>query len=177
MTIILQAAGVLAAGLVLAWLLASTLSPLQRLRFAGVGIAVVAVAGVLFVVHVLETGSGLSESTAAAAKASRFDAEHAGDPSANNAFLAWARRQMLAHSGRGSTYYLDPPSVLQNAELGQWSTYVLLPERAVGRLAAADWIVFYGAPPPSIAEARGEVGQIVQFAPGFALAARRSHAR
>ncbi len=176
MTIILQAVGVLAAGLVLAWLLASALAPLQRFRFAGVGIAVVAIAGVLFVVHALEIGSGLPESTATAAKASLFDAEHAGNPSANNAFLVWARRQMLAQSGRGSTYYLDPPSVLQNAELGQWSTYVLLPERATAKLAEADWIVFYEATAASFAHVRREVGQLIQFAPGFAVA-RRSNAR
>jgi hypothetical protein len=175
MTIILQAIGVLAAGLVLAWLLASTLSPLQRSRFAGVGVAVTAIVGLLFVVHVLETGSGLPESTANAAKASLFDAEHAGDPSANNAFLVWACDRMLAQSGRGGTYYLEPSNTLQNAELGQWATYVLLPERATEKLAEADWVVFYEATPESLAQVRGQIGPIVQFAPGYALA-RRSNA-
>jgi hypothetical protein len=175
MTIILQAIGVLAAGLVLAWLLASTLSPLQRSRFAGVGIAATAIVGLLFVVHVLETGSGLPESTASAAKVSLFDAEHAGNPNANNAFLVWARDRMLSKGGRGSTYYLEPPAVLQNAELGQWSTYVLLPERATAKLAEADWVVFYEVTPESVAQVGGQVGSIVQFAPGYALA-RRSNA-
>jgi hypothetical protein len=172
MSLILQAIGVLAVGLVIAWLFATVISPLQRSRFVGVGIAVLAVAALLFVVHIFETGSGFSEGTATAAKASLFEAEHEGDLNANNAFLAWARNQMLAKSGLGSTYYIEPPAVLENAELGQWSTYVLLPERATATLSQANWIVFYGVAPALVAKISGPHREFTQFSPGFALARR-----
>jgi hypothetical protein len=175
MTLILEAIGVLAVGLVIAWLFATVLSPLQHSRFVGVGLAVTVLAGLLFVVHLFETGSGFSESTATAAKASLFEAEHAGDPSANNAFLSWARSQMLEKSGRGSTYYIEP-SVLSNAELGQWSTYVLLPERETAKLSEAEWIVFYEAPSSLVSQVSGGHSQAIQFSPGFAIARRSSNA-
>jgi hypothetical protein len=176
MSLILEAIGVLAAGLVIAWLFATVLSPLQRSRFVGVGLAVTVLAGLLFVMHLFETGSGFSESTATAAKASLFEAEHGGDPNANNAFLSWARSRMIEQSGRGSTYYLEPASVLANPELGQWSTYVLLPERASAKLSEAEWVVFYEAPPSLVAQVSGGHGQVIQFSSGFAIARRSSSA-
>jgi hypothetical protein len=108
---------------------------------------------------------------------SSFAAQHAADPGANNTFLAWARKEMLTVDARNhGTYYLKPATVLKEPELGQWSTYELLPERATSRLSEADWIVFYGVSPALTAEQRRQFGGIIQFSPGYALALR-SNAR
>jgi hypothetical protein len=193
-SLILQALAVLVGGLVLARLL----SPLRSFAMAGVGLMVVLAAGVLFVVHGYKTASTLPEGTEAASEASLFQAEHAADPRANNEFLEWARNTMLAAphgrvgtgaggTGTGAggtgtggtgtgvvagTYYIEPAAVLQEAELGQWSTYELLPERATATPAEAEWIVFYGVAPQLSAAEQGRFGQLEEYAPGFALAGR-----
>lgn len=173
--LILQALGVLAVGWFLAWLFGNALSPLKRFPLAGVGLVVAGLASLLFVVHGYETGNALPASTTSASEASLFAAEHAGDPSANNAFLAWARNTMRAHSRHGgdsATYYLEPQAVLTNAELGQWSTYVLLPERATKRPSEAEWIVFYGVAPTLSGQRRSQFGRVIRYASLFGLAQR-----
>jgi hypothetical protein len=177
MVLLFQVLAILGGGFVLARLLGTGYSPLKRFPAAGVGLAGALVAGVLFAYHVYQVGSGLPESTQADAAVSSFSAQHAADPRANNAFLAWARNEMLADSGRdGGAYYMEPATVLENAELGQWSTYELLPERATSKLSEADWVVFYGVTPTLTAEQHRQFGVITQFEPGFALASR-SNAR
>ena len=135
------------------------------------------VATVLFWDHVWQIGSELPRSTRAASAVSSFDARHEGDPSANNLFLEWARKEMLAVAphGRG-TYYMEPASVLEEPRLGQWSTYVLLPERATSQPSEADSIVFYGVSPILTADQGREFGEITEYSPGYALALR-SNAR
>ncbi|HTZ62852.1 MAG TPA: hypothetical protein VMB51_01980 [Solirubrobacteraceae bacterium] len=180
MSLIVQALAVLAGGLLLARLLRGVLTPLRSFAVAGVGLLVVLAAGVLFVVHGYETASTLTEQTQAAAEASPSEAEHAADPRAQNEFLEWARQTMLAAAhGRGGaatgTYYIEPAAVLQEAELGQWSTYELLPERATASPAEAEWILFYGVAPRLTPSERDSFGTVDEYAPGFALA-RRSDA-
>jgi hypothetical protein len=173
-SLILQALAVLAGGLLLARLLRGVLAPLRSFAVAGVGLLVVLVAVVLFAVHGYETASTLPEQTRAASEASVSEAEQAADPRAENEFLEWARHTMLA-AARAGTYYIEPAAVLQEAELGQWSTYELLPERATATPAEAQWIVFYGVAPRLTAAERGRFGAVEEYAPGFALA-RRSDA-
>jgi hypothetical protein len=177
MVLLLQALAVFGGGLFLARLLGTRLAPLKRLPAAGVGLAGALVAGVLFAYHVYQVGSGLPESTRADAAVSSFAAEHEADPGANNVFLVWARNQMLGdRRNAGGTYYIEPATVLEHAELGQWSTYELLPERATSTLSEATWVIFYGVIPALTAEQRHRFRAITQFAPGFALASR-SNAR
>ncbi len=175
MALILEALAILVGGLVLARLLVSFSPSLKRFPIAGVGVVVALGAGVLFWYHAYRIASKLPESTATASEVSSFDAQHEGDTSANNAFLAWARKQMLADTHGRGTYYLTPASVSEEPELYQWSTYELLPERATPKLREADWIVFYGAKRVSALEQRGK-WTISQFASGYMLA-RRSNAR
>jgi hypothetical protein len=176
MMLIFQVLGFLAGGAVLARALAGS-SLLERFPLAGVGLAVVLVAGVLFWDHVWQIGSGLPESTRTASAVSSFAAQHAADPGANNTFLAWARKEMLTVTAHGrGTYYLEPTTVLKEPQLGQWSTYELLPERATLKLSEADWIVFYGVKPILTPEQRRQFGGITQFSSGYALALR-SNAR
>jgi hypothetical protein len=175
MGLILKVVGVLAGGLAVARMLARRSPSLKRRPMAAVGLAAALVAAVLFVYHVYEIGSGLPEATRASAAVTPFVAQHAGDLNANNAFLVWAQQVMAAHTTHRGTYYLEPETLLANAELGQWSTYVLLPERATTKLGEAEWIVFYGVEPSLSAEQRRQFGSISEFAPGYALASR-SHA-
>jgi hypothetical protein len=177
MMLVFQVLGFLAGGVVLARVLAAGSSPLERFPLAGVGLAAALVAGVLFWDHVWQIGSGLPGSTRTASAVSSFVAQHAADPGVNNTFLAWARKEMLTVTAHDhSTYYLEPATVLKEPELGQWSTYQLLPERATAKLSEADWIVFYGVNPTLTSEQRRQFGGITQFSPGYALALR-SNAR
>jgi hypothetical protein len=175
MGLILEVVGVLAGGLVLTRMLARRSPPLKRRPMAAAGLAAALVAAVLFAYHVYEIGSGLPEATRTAAVITPFVAQHAADLQANNEFLEWARNVMAADATHRGTYYLEPGTILANAELGQWSTYVLLPERATSKLDEAEWIVFYGVEPSLNAEQRRQFGAISEFAPGYALAPR-SHA-
>lgn len=174
MGLILQALAIIVGGIALAVFLGGVLSPLKRTPLSGVGLAVALVAGVLFFVNVYKTGNALSESTQLASETNLFEAEHDGDPAANNEFLEWAREAMLAHGhGKGGgTYYLEPATILANAELGQWSTYALLPERATATPGEADWIVFYDVPLTLTAQEHGQFGDIAEFSTGYGLAAR-----
>ena len=176
MVLVFQVLGFLVGGCILATVFAEGSKRLEFL-LAGVGLVVALVASVLFWDHVWQIGSSLPESTRTASELSSFAAQHAADPSANNEFLAWARHEMLtvATHNRG-TYYLEPATVLKEPELGQWSTYELLPERATSKLGEADWILFYGATASMTAERRRHFSPIMQFAPGYALA-RRLNAR
>jgi hypothetical protein len=174
MGLILQALAIIVGGIALAVFLGGFLSPLKRAPLSGVGLVVALVTGVVFFVNVYKTGNALSQSTQLTSEANLFEAEHDGDPGANNEFLEWARDRMLAGNhgkGRG-TYYLEPTTVLGNAELGQWSTYALLPERATATPAEADWIVFYGVPLTLTAQEHGHFGDIAEFSNGYGLAAR-----
>lgn len=177
MVLIFQVLGLLAAGVVLTRILTADSSPRERFSLACVGLAAAVVAGVLFWDHVWQIASGLPESTRTAAAASSFTAQTAPDPSANNTFLGWARNEMrtVTTDGHG-TYYLEPATVLKEPQLGQWSTYELLPERATSTFREADWIVFYGVPPILTAEQRHTFSKVIQFSPGYALALR-SNAR
>jgi len=175
MELILEVVGVLAGGLALTRMLARRSPPLKRRPTAAVGLAAAAVAVVLFAYHVYEIGSGLPEPTRAYAAISPFVAQHAADLRANNAFLEWARNEMAADATHRGTYYLEPATILADAELGQWSTYVLLPERATAKLSEAEWIVFYGVQPSLTPAQSRQFGSISEFAPGYALAPR-SHA-
>ena len=173
MVLVFQVLGFLAGGVVLTRVLTVDSSKLDRLPLVGVGLAVALVAVVRFSDHVWQIGSGLPGSTRNASAASSFAAQHAADPGANNAFLAWARKEMLTVTARGrGTYYLEPAMVLKEPELWQWSTYELLPERATSKLSEADWIVFYGVNPVLTAEQRRQFGGITQFSPSYALALR-----
>jgi hypothetical protein len=173
MALVFQVLGVLAGGVILSFVLARGRRPSKRLPMAGVGLAGALVACVLFLYHVYQNGSELPGATAADSAVSSFAAQHAGDPNAFNAFLVWARTEMLADTAHElGTYYLEPHSVLEDAELGQWSTYELLPERATSKLSEADWIVFYGVIPTLTAEQHRQFGQITAFSPGYALALR-----
>jgi hypothetical protein len=174
MGLILQALAIIVAGIALAVCLGGFLSPLKRAPLSGVGLAVAVVAGVLFFVNVYKTGNALSQSTQLMSETNLFEAEHDGDPGANNEFLEWARNAMLAgdHGKSGGTYYLEPTTILGSAELGQWSTYALLPERATATPAEADWIVFYGVPLTLTAQEQGHFGDIAEFASGYGLATR-----
>ncbi len=176
MSLILQALAVLVGGLLLARLLGGALAPLRTFALAGVGLLVVLIAGVLFVVNGYETASTLPAATQTASEASLFEAEHAADPRAPNEFLEWARHTMLAAAhgtaSVGATYYIEPATVLQEAELGQWSTYELLPDRATATPAEAEWIVFYGVAPRLTAAERSRFDVVKEYEPGFALARR-----
>jgi hypothetical protein len=174
MALAFQVLGFLVAGGILAYVLAEGSLRIERFLLAGVGLAIALVASVLFWDHVWQIGSGLPESTRTASEVSSFAAQHAADPGANNAFLAWARREMLTVARDRGTYYLEPTMVLKEPQLGQWSTYELLPERATSKLSEADWIVFYGATSNTRAERRRQFGPIMQFSPGYALARRIS---
>ncbi len=177
MMLVFQVLGFLAGGVVLARVLAAGSLPQERFPLAGVGLVAALVAGVLFWDHVWQIGSGLPESTRTASAVSSFAAQHAADPGANNTFLAWARKEMLTVTSHGrGTYYMEPATVLKEPELGQWSTYELLPERATSKLSEADWIVFYGVSPILTAEQRRQFGGLTQFSPDYALALRY-HAR
>jgi hypothetical protein len=173
----LQVLATLAGGVLLARVLAARSPSFKRAPIAGVGLAAALAAGALFWEHVYQIGSGLPDATQVDFALSSFEAQHAADRGANNAFLAWARKAMLttAPHGRG-TYYLEPATIFNEPELSQWSTYELLPERATAKISEADWIVFYGQRPVLSAEQRHQFGGIVEFSPGYGLAAR-SHAR
>jgi hypothetical protein len=174
MGLILQALAIIVGGIALAVLFGGFLSPLKRAPLSGVGVVAALVAGVLFFVNVFKTGNALSESTQLASETNLFEAEHDGDPGANNEFLEWARDAMLAghHGESRGTYYLEPPAILGNAELGQWSTYALLPERATATPAEANWIVFYDVPLTLTTQERGHFGDIAEFSNGYGLATR-----
>ena len=178
MGLILEVLGVLVGGLLLArvLLLAGLLSTgppaSPRRSGAGIGVAVALVAGLLFWDHVYQVAGSFPEATRAASEVSPFAAQHAAVHGANNAFLAWARRQMLAGRQERGTYYLEPATILGEATPLQWSTYVLSPERATPRLREADWIVFYGIAPQLTAEQSHQFGEIEEFSPDFALAQR-----
>jgi hypothetical protein len=175
MGLILQALGVLVGGLLLARPLARIFPPRTRIPLAGVGLTAALAAGVLFFVHAYETGDGLPGQTRTDSEASLFEAEHAADPNANNAFLQWARNAMLTSPARNrgaGAYYLEPVAILQEPELYQWSTYELLPERVTSKLGEADWIVFYGVLPTLTAKERSQFGEIAEFSRGYAVALR-----
>ncbi len=177
MVLVFQVLGFLAGGAILTRILTAGSSSYERFSVACVGLAAAIVAGVLFWDHVWQIGSGLPESTRTASAASSFAAQTAPDPSANNTFLGWARNEMRTVTGHGrDTYYLEPATVLREPELGQWSTYELLPERATSKPSEANWIVFYGIPPTLTAEQRRTFSKIIRFSPGYALALR-SNAR
>jgi hypothetical protein len=165
MTLVLQAAGVFAAGFVVTRLLAVRGYTLKRLPLVGLGPTVAVIACLAAVVHGYETGSTLHTDSA--------PGEPVHVPGVNNAFLEWAQKRIRATAhGRQVTYSFQPAADLQNGDLLQWGTYVLLPERATSRVREADWVVLYEA---SAAEGR-QFGPVVWYTPNFGIA-RRSVAR
>jgi hypothetical protein len=176
MVLVFQVLGFLAGGAVLTRIFTAGSSPRERLPLAGVGLAAALVASVLFWDHVWQIGSGLPGSTRTASAVSSFTAQHAPDPGANNAFLAWVRKDMLGITGGRSTYYFESAKITENPLLYQWGTYELLPGREAAKLSEADWIVFYEASPLQITELSRQIGKMFQFSPGYALALRY-HAR
>jgi hypothetical protein len=173
MVLVFQVLGFLAGGAALTRILTASSSPRERFPVACVGLAAAIVAGVLFWDHVWQIGSGLPGSTRTASAVSSFAAQTAPDPSANNVFLGWARNEMRTVTAHGNdTYYLEPATVLKEPELGQWSTYELLPGRATSTPSEANWIIFYGVPTTLTAKQRRTFNRIFRFSPDYALALR-----
>jgi hypothetical protein len=176
MTLVFQVLGFLAGGMALVRLLAQGAPRLTRYPLAGVGMVVALVGGVLFWGHIWQIGSGLPESTRTASLVSSFAAQHEADPGANNAFLEWARKEMLGVAGSRGTYYLEPAKVLADPLLSLWSTYELLPERETSKLSEAEWIVFYEAGPHLAIKQGRPLEKIFHYSSGYALALK-SNAR
>jgi hypothetical protein len=70
--------------------------------------------------------------------------------------------------GPGERFYLVPTPTRDQA-VYQWFTYRLLPNLASERLEEADWLVFYGATPPSTGLA-GMVSRPIEYSPGYSIA-------
>ena|ERR1700729_2544826 len=179
MNVVFQTLGLLVAGVVLSFLLRNTFDPLRRQPLAGVGVVIALVAVVGFFVHAYETGDTLSNSTSTTLPVSATEAQQAqqvADTTANNEFLTWARNTMVTdtnvHRHTEITYYIKPPAVMQEPELYQWSTYRLLPARVTGRLAEAQWILFYGVTPALPAYQGRQFDRLAEFSPGYVLAMR-----
>jgi hypothetical protein len=141
-------------------------------RVAGVALAVVAIAALLFfdnaagLVKAFPTSIRANEQLSSAA-VQNVPAAAAGVAS-NNPFLDWARNRMTAAHG-GLTYWLPPIADPFNA---QWVSYALLPGVLQTNQHDADWLIFYGINPSQVAYDRSAFKPPIYYQPGYAIAER-----
>ena len=166
MTLLVQLAGALAAGLVLIVILR---------QFAPVPIAAVVVIPVALALiqgppNLRQALGGFGDVRKEFRPLSAADAAvRGGAPFANVDFLAWAGRRI----GPQDRFHLIISE--RTAQLGaaQWAKYQLAPRLAVERPEEADWIVFYDrGPTPDYPVALFDRPRT--FAPRYLLARRRS---
>jgi hypothetical protein len=145
--------------------------PSGSTRAAGVAVAVVAVASLLFFQNSWSTISAYPAATRAAGAIPKQAAETAPGATTNVGFLTWARAKMAAGTGAAS-FALMPATILSDAFNYQWSTYLLLPGYETDDLRYANWIVLYDVDPRKVQYDKAEFDRLIVYSPGFALAQR-----
>jgi hypothetical protein len=171
MTLLAEVVGVMFGGAMIASLLPNAWSSAFR-WVAGVAVAVVASASLLFFPNVWAQGRSFRTGTTADAAVGKRAAELAGGAGTNTAFLAWART-MIANAREAPTFWILPDAVRENPLIYQWSTYQLLPARVTDLPREANWIVFYGVSPATVAY-DSKAFRLFTYGPGFAVAERRN---
>jgi hypothetical protein len=172
MTLLVEALALLLAGVAIAWLL-------RRARRAvswpgGVAAVVVTGAVVLLAGYAWKVCRSFRASAAADAALTEGAALVAGGAGTNVGFLSWAHRQI--ESGHmASTFWLTPSAARENSMIYQWSSYQLLPARAVDSPRQANWVLLYGVTPSAARYDRGAFGRLLVFSSDYALA-ERTHA-
>jgi hypothetical protein len=170
MSLVAEIVGVLLAGWAIGWALQRRRLPVAA-RAAGVAVPVVAVA----VIGLVSSGADLVGSFPAANRVDRAisapAAELAAGAGTNTAFLAWARAQMVA-AQRAPTFWMTPATADVDGFTNQWSTYQLLPARALLLPQRANWLVFYGVDPSTVPYDRAVFAPPKVFSPGYAVAER-----
>jgi hypothetical protein len=170
MSLVAEIIGVLAAGTAIALFLGRSASSRPRAS-AGVAVAVVAVASLLF----FENGWSMISAYPAATNADqgipKAVAETLAGGSTNIGFLAWARSEMVS-AGQRPSFMLIPETVRHDALIYQWSTYQLVPAFETEDPARADWLVFYDVDPQNVPYDRARFTRLSVYSPGFAVAER-----
>lgn len=186
MRLLSQVVGALGAG-ALVFLIARQLGATVRGALCAVAIVPVAVAGLLAVPTLRDDAVVLLDQRKENAPLTSAEAQL--QPGSrlglNVEFLAWAREQL----SEGDTFHLtigefpDETYVagvgVRQAAILQWSLFQLAPHLAVeqspkardlepGEGRNADWLVFYESDPA--AYPGGPLGEVVSFAPNFAIA-------
>jgi hypothetical protein len=141
-------------------------------RAAGVALAVVGVAALLF----FENASGLVKtfpsSITANEQLSPAAVQNAPAAAAgavpNNPFLDWARNMMTA-AHRSLKYWISP---ITDPFSAQWVSYALLPGVLQTNQQDADWLIFFGANPSRVAYDTSAFKPPIYYQPGYAIAER-----
>jgi hypothetical protein len=170
MLLLLQVAGVLVAGAVVAALVFGGARP-AAVRGAVVVLAV-AFAYLAFWSHVWSIGKTFNDQRRQWAAESPAQAEVAGTPAdavLNASFAEWIRARLR----RGETFYLLP-SPTRDTAVVQWFTFRLLPNLSSKRPRDADVLVFYDTTPR--AAGYGALAErLLSYQPKYAIARQHAH--
>jgi hypothetical protein len=165
--LLLEVVGVVAGVWILTRVIRSYVPGLEP--FAVAAVAFPAVVGTLLAASSLWPAiTNLDQQATAARVYTPADAAQGGAPAAgaNPVFLTWAANYIPAHD----TYYL----VAQNLTggIGYWTSYQLLPRRAVRSPRDAHWLILYNLPRSAAGPAGQLFGPETVFGPNFGIARR-----
>lgn len=164
MTLLLEVAGVVAGVWILTSLIRSYVPGLESFRVAV--IAVAAVVGTIISASQFSSAVTTLDQQAHADRAyTPYDAVIAGSGAAgaNALFLTWAGSLIPARA----TYYL-----VDHPDVGFWTTFQLMPRRAVASPRDAQWLVLYGVGRSAAGPAGRFFGNEIAYAPNFGIAPR-----
>jgi hypothetical protein len=161
MILLLQVAGLLAAGAVASALLFRT----TRAAMVPTALVVLAVAFsyIAFWGHVWSLGRTFLDQHSNWSRQPPGQAEVAGTPAGvQSPFAEWLRTRIKP----GERFYFIP---MQDVGAYQWFTYRLMPNLAVDKPAKADVVIFYGTTPKKNGYRPSSFAKLEQYAPSFSI--------
>ena len=168
MALLLEVVGVVAGVWILTGVIRSYVPGLEPFAVAAVAFPAV-VATFLAAGALWPAVQDLDQQAAAARVYTPADAAQAGAPAAgaNPVFLTWVANYIPARD----TYYLV--ALNPTGGIGYWTSYQLLPRRAVRSPRDAQWLILYNLPRSAAGSAGQLFGPETVFGPNFGVARRR----
>lgn len=169
MTLLLQLAAVLIAGLVVAIAWTSGAEPRAVAR--AIVVLAMAFGYIAFWGHAWQNGRGFWQQRSQWETLSPAQAAVAGVPPVpglQSAFAEWIRGRIKP----GDRFYLVQSSTRDEA-VYQWFTYRLMPNLSSEEADQSDWLIFYGTSPRQSGFANQITGMVERYAPGYSIARTR----